>query len=357
MGRVRVLHKKKKLLDTVMAHVRKSSIVADNTDKISREISVNPTTSEITLANHWDHFLARLGINRNGHRIDPGLYSLGNPSKDSPVFVTANYTLSFDALRSALAGIDCYILVLDTKGINVWCAAGKGTFSTGELISRIKKTRLKDFVKHRKVILPQLGAPGVVAHVVKKDSGFKVEYGPVRALDLIEYLKKNIATPEMRRVQFNLVDRLVLIPIELVHLLLPILVVAVVLYFAGGWLSSAAAIASILTGVVLFPVMLPFIPTREFSSKGFLLGGIVALTFALVYIFQNIDTSWWRQVGGALTYMLAMPPVTAFIALNFTGSTPITSVTGVRREIYRYIRWMAGLFASGIVLFIVLMIV
>jgi len=340
-----------------MAHVRKSSIVADNINKISREISINFTTSEITLANCWDHILARLGINRKGHRIDPGLYSLGNPSKDSPVFVTANYTLSFDALRSALSGIDCYILVLDTKGINVWCAAGKGTFSTDELISRINKTRLKDVVKHRKIILPQLGAAGVAAHALKKDSGFKVEYGPVRASDLIEYLKTNIVTAEMRRVHFNLTDRLVLIPIELVHLLLPILIVAVVLYFADGWLSSTAAIASILAGLVLFPILLPFIPTREFSSKGFILGGIVALAFAIVYIFQNIDTSYWRQVGGALSYMLAMPPVTAFIALNFTGSTPITSVTGVRKEIYQYIRWMAGLFMAGILLLIVLMIV
>ena len=66
---------------------------------------VRSTTSAITRANRWDHFLARWGVDRSGHRAEPGLYALGNPTKDSPVFVTANYTLSFDALRSALAGM------------------------------------------------------------------------------------------------------------------------------------------------------------------------------------------------------------------------------------------------------------
>jgi hypothetical protein len=166
-----------------------------------------------------------------------------------------------------------------------------------------------------------------------------------------------MATPEMRRVCFNLVDRLILIPIELVHLLLPILIIGAVLYFIEGWLSSMAVMASTLTGIILFPILLPFIPTKEFSSKGFILGGVIALMFAIIYIFQNIDAIWWRQTGYAMAYILAMPPVTAFIALNFTGSTPITSVSGVKQEIYRYIRWMAGMFIVGILLLIILIIV
>src|SRR5512138_2272692 len=111
-----------------------------------------PTTSLLGFTERLDHFLARWAVNRNGHRVSPGLYKLGNPSPDSPVFVTANYTLSFDALRSALNGIDSYILVLDTKGVNVWCAAGKGTFGTDELVRRIEAARLNGVVRHRTVI-------------------------------------------------------------------------------------------------------------------------------------------------------------------------------------------------------------
>jgi len=316
-----------------------------------------PTTSTLTFSDYLDHFLARWGWRRSEHRVQPGLYALGTPDPEALVFVTANYTLSFDALRAALRGMDAYILVLDTLGINVWCAAGKGTFGTDELVQRIAATHLAEVVRQRKLILPQLGAAGVAAHEVRKRSGFRVEYGPVRAADLPEYLKTHRASPEMRRVRFNLLDRLVLIPVELVGVLLPLLVAAVVLRLASGWFAVGAATAAVLAGVVLFPILLPWIPTREFTAKGFLLGGAVALPFGLVALLGSPGGVGWKQVVGALACLLAMPPVTAYLALNFTGATTFTSRTGVQREIYRYIRPMAGMFVLGVVLLIGLAIV
>ena len=149
------------------------------------------------------------------YTVDPGLYAAGNPSPESPVLVTANYKLSFDMLRRELPGIDAWILVLDTKGINVWCAAGKGTFGTGELVRRVKAVKLESVVSHRRLVLPQLGAPGIQAHVVKQESGFAVDFGPVRAADLPAYLRAGRkATPEMRAVRFGWRDRLELTPME-----------------------------------------------------------------------------------------------------------------------------------------------
>jgi uncharacterized membrane protein len=331
--------------------------MTSGTDANPIQPCIQPTTSAISWANRWDHFLARWGVNRSGHRVEPGLYALSNPTPDSHVFVTANYTLSFDALRSALNGMDGYIMVLDTEGINVWCAAGKGTFGTDELVHRIEATALHDVISHRVLILPQLGAPGVAAHEVKKRSGFKVEYGPVRAANLPEYLKTHQATPAMRQVRFALRDRLILIPVELVHVLLPMLIAAVVLFFLNGFLASVGAVLAILAGVVLFPLLLPWLPTRDFSSKGFILGGVVALPFALAVFLGHPDATRWRQIGGALTYLLALPPVTAFLALNFTGSTSFTSRSGVRCEIFTYIPIMAWMFGIGIVLTIVLSLI
>ena len=309
-----------------------------------------PTTSRLTVADRWDHFLARLGVKRGEHRVEPGLYALGNPTPDSPVFVSANYTLSFDALRSSLDGMDGFILVLDTKGINVWCAAGKGTFGTDEIVNRVFATRLKDAVSHRKLILPQLGAPGVAAHEVKKRSGFWVEYGPVRAADIPEYLKTHQATPKMRRLDFSLRDRIVLVPVEFVHVILPMLAAAIVMYFLGGWISSLAAIATVLAGTALFPILLPWLPTHNFSTKGFILGGLAALPFALSAFLRHPDWAWWQQIGQALEFLLAMPAATAFIALNFTGSTTFTSRSGVKREIFTFIPAMAWTFGIGILL-------
>ncbi len=328
-----------------------------NLDSIASVPTIFPTKPHLTASNRWDHFLARLGVKRNEHRVEPGLYALGNPTPDSPVFISANYSLSFDALRSSLDGIDGYILVLDTKGINVWCAAGKGTFGTDEIVNRVLATHLKEVVNHRKLILPQLGAPGVAAHEVKKRTGFWVEYGPVRAVDLPEYLKTHKATPQMRKVEFTLRDRLVLIPVDLTQTFLPMLAAAIVLYFVGGWVSSLAAIVAVLTGNVLFPILLPWIPTYNFSTKGFLLGVLAAIPFALSPFIRHTEWSWYHQLGQALEFLLAMPAVTAFIALNFTGSTTFTSRSGVKREMFAYIPAMAWTFGSGILLAIVLIFI
>lgn len=110
----------------------------------------------------------RAGIGRMRYRIAPGLYGVGNPEPDSPVLVTANYKLTVDTLRKHLAGIDAWILVLETHGVNVWCAAGKGTFSTTELIYRVQQNELQKVVSHRELILPQLGATGVSAFFAEK---------------------------------------------------------------------------------------------------------------------------------------------------------------------------------------------
>ena len=154
--------------------------------------------------------------------------------------------------------------------------------------------------------------------------------------------------------RFDLRDRLVLIPVELVHVLLPMLIAAVVAWLAGGLLAAAAAVAAVLAGACLFPILLPWLPTREFSSKGFILGGLVALPFALTAWIRHMDAPWWLRIGWPLAYLLAMPPVTAYLALNFTGSSTYTSRTGVRREIFTYVPVMASMFGIGVVLTIAL---
>jgi hypothetical protein len=311
---------------------------------------ITPVSGTLNSADTWDHLLARLGQNRSGHRIPPGLYSVGSPDPGAPVIVTANYTLSFDAVRSSLGSLDAYILVLDTKGINVWCAAGKGTFGTDELVNRIHKTGLSTVVTHHRLILPQLGAPGVAAHQVHMATGFHVEYGPVRASDLPQFLKDRIATPEMRAVKFDLWDRVVLIPVELRNVLIYTVIAAIVLWFAGGWLPASGFLAAVIAGTVIFPVLLPYLPTADFSTKGWILGIIVAAPFAaLAFISSGMGTPMLIGVTAVIAILFTLPVITAYLALNFTGCTPYTSRTGVKLEISRYIPFMAGFAGIGAV--------
>ena len=197
--------------------------------------TVPQVSAELTTADSWGTVKVRWGVGRMNYKVDAGLYALGRPDDKSSVLVTANYKLSFDTLRSALKGRNLWILALDTDGVNVWCAAGKGTFSTDELVRRIESSGLEKVVSHRRLIVPQLGAPGVAAHEVKRLSGFKVTYGPVRSQDLPAFIDAGFkATPEMREKTFSTWERLVLVPVELVPALKAAIIVIPVFAFLAG---------------------------------------------------------------------------------------------------------------------------
>lgn len=317
---------------------------------------IKQATAHVSVRDRWINVATHFGINRQKYIVDPGLYALGSPDQDSPVFVTANYSPSFRALRTALQGINGYILVLDTKGINVWCAAGKGTFGTDELVLRIEQTNLGEVVSHRRLILPQLGAPGVAAHEVEERTGFGVAYGPVRAADLRRYLATGKATAEMRKVEFPLKQRLKIVPAELINTLIFTIVLGLPLYFGGGLLAAMAALAAVFAGNVLFPPLLPLLPTRNFSTKGFFLGALIALPFVVMAGLGYHGEATWERAGWSLAYLLFMPPATAFLSLNYTGGTTFTSWSGVKREIFAYVPVMAWMFAPGLLLLVALSI-
>ncbi len=289
----------------------------------------------------------RCGINRHRYTIAPGLYAVGQPGESSEVLVTANFKLTFDHLRSRLPGINAWILVLDTQGVNVWCAAGKGTFGTQELVHRIQDAGLGTLVNHRRLILPQLGATGVSAKAVKNLSGFRVIYGPVKAMDIPRFLNNNKkAEPDMRRVTFNFWERLILIPVEVQILLKPALITALVLFLISGigpgifsfdaaWTRGVAALGSlgagILSGAVITPALLPFVPVREFALKGLITGGLMG-----GLLLFTLSGNGLFSAPGAAIFLFTMT-ISSFLAMNFTGTTPFTSPSGVEKEMKRYI--------------------
>ncbi len=226
----------------------------------------------------------RLGLNRNDYLVAPGLYGVGSPGKNSPVLVTANYKLSFDTLRFAVPGLDAWLLVLDTCGINVWCAAGKRTFSTEELVHQVRKSNLEKLVEHRRLLVPQLGAPGVSARHVKEQCGFTVQFGPIKASDIKAWAEQGFKISDnMREVTFTLKERAVLIPVEF-HLvakamwwLFPLLFLLSGLgpsadiidrmVSRGQWMMLALLIG-LGSGIALVPLLLPWLPGRSFALKG-----------------------------------------------------------------------------------------
>jgi hypothetical protein len=270
--------------------------------------------------------------------------------------------MSFDSLRKELSGLSAWILVLDTKGINVWCAAGKGTFGTKEIIDRIDKVKLSSVVSHRTIILPQLGAPGISAHEVAKHSGFKVVFGPVRARDVKAFIATGLkADREMRTVNFPFIDRLVLTPIELVSALKPTLIIFGVLFILNaigfghfGFTDLYAFIGAILAGTVLTPILLPWLPGRAFAFKGWILGLLWSLSVNWLSGWPSIPLYGWL---GSIAYTLILPAVSAYLAMNFTGCSTYTSFSGVKREMQIAVPLILISTALGIILLIVKSIV
>ena len=310
----------------------------------------------------WNTIKVRWSVGRMDYKVEPGIYAVGNPEQSSPVFVTANFKLTFDHVRRALSSMDAWLLVLDTKGINVWCAAGKGTFSTNELTRQINRVGLEKIVNHHKIIVPQLGAVGVSAHEIRKNTGFSVIYGPVRAEDIHDFMKAGMkATKEMRTVKFSIWDRLKLVPVELANgkyylILVPALFLilsglnrkgySIDLAYNNGLRSVFNLLIAYLTGCGITPALLPWIPFRRFALKGLLTGllaaGFLAYFHLLGHGFLEI-ISWFLMIGS----------VSSFLAMTFTGTSTFTSLSGVQKEMKTAVPMQIGMSAMGVIAWIV----
>jgi hypothetical protein len=284
----------------------------------------------------------RWGFGRDDYRVKPGVYAVGTPGAGAPVLVTANYKLTFDALRSSLQELDAWLLVIDTHGINVWCAAGKGTFCADEVARVVQESRLSEIVDHRRLILPQLSAPGVAAHKVKEACGFRVTFGPVRAADVPAFLAAGMkADAEMRRATFDVRERAVVVPEVLAvawdrRMLLAyggILAVSAIgndgvslrRGLRDGALVIGAAWLALLAGGAVTPLALPWLPGRAFSLKGAVAGGVLAAA---------TTATFGRRLSPAarLALLAGVTAASSYIAMDFTGSSTITSPSGVELE-------------------------
>lgn len=309
--------------------------------------------------------LIRLNINRNNYAIEPGLYAIGNPDKNSPVIVSANYKFTFDKLRVELVNLNLWILIIDTKGINVWCAAGKGTFSAQAILKSMRETKLDTVVKNKTLILPQLAAPGVSAHTIIKYTGFKVIYGPVEAVDIKEFLKnKYETTPNMRKVKFTILDRAVLTPVEAIQKVkyFPIVVILFLLInlisnnnlsfleiFNLSMINSIPYLIAILLGTVIIPIFLPIIPFNSFALKG----AMVGLIWSIITIYFSSTFLYTHSLIMMIANTLLLTSITTYLGLNFTGSTTYTGFSGVLKETI----WTMPIVIIASVIGVILMVV
>jgi hypothetical protein len=255
--------------------------------------------------------------------ISPGLYRFGNPTEDSPVLVTANYLLTFTSIKKHLKGCDCYLVVIDTRGINVWCSAGEGNFSAEEIRNSLQATRIGDIVRTRKLILPKLSANGVRYRDVKRLTGWDAVFGPVYARDIPEYMRNGFVNSEqMKRVRFALIDRLrVGLPFAL---FIGVLFLVPLVFFHHLYSPMIPAIA-FMAGVV-FPAAFYVLPTSQFFKKAVVLGLIGAAGAILFLMNAGVPPKEMVQ------WALIIVGITTFVAMDFSGMSPVSNYSRIKEE-------------------------
>jgi ubiquinone/menaquinone biosynthesis C-methylase UbiE len=246
---------------------------------------------------------------------EPGVYEIGEPDADSPVLVTGNYLLTVQRLVRAIDGrVDAWLLVADSNGVNVWCGAGGGFLTAERVLSAWRLGALEGHVKHRDMILPELCANGVDGWKIRKESGRKVHWGPVRAEDIPAYLQSGMAkTDEMRLVSFPLLDRLEMMAATLGFYALMILLPVAIFWRSLLWPLTL----SLLALSTFYAVVLHWLPGKDGLQKSVPLTGIALLGLLVYSSFQG-PTPALQLFNRAL----GLTGLSVFIGAELQGMSP-----------------------------------
>jgi ferredoxin len=248
-----------------------------------------------------------------------GLRPVGNPDPDSPVVLTCNFALTAARVKRALHGLDVWLLVANSRGINVWCAAGGGYLTTHEAVSALKTTGVDKRVTHRRVILPQLAAVGIEEDQVRERTGWEVIWGPVDARDLPAFLQGE-DTLHMRQVGFGLQERVEIAMMWAAPLSL--LALTTLLFWPIGFLPLLVLIWGLTMAVYLaFPLYEGLMARGSLAGfAGFVLpwGGLTLIgTVAVGALLGCLNPPFLLRWGGIALGLLLV------LAFDLAGSTPL----------------------------------
>ena len=240
------------------------------------------------------------------HRSPTGLFPIGSPGKCSPVIVTANFSLTVNRVRRALGQQDLWLLVANSEGINVWCAAASGVFNEHRVVDAIKVSGLSEKVAHHDLILPGLSASGIECKTIEEETGFRARFGPVYAEDVPAYLKAGRKkTDAMRRFRAGLRHRLDMFFSMNFPVYLALAVVLAIFwphYLAGATLLYWSALAVLYSFIDILP------GKTGWAQVAFAASAFVALWAGMDWIVSGNPLLHWG-------WLIAVPVV--FFACGF----------------------------------------
>lgn len=244
-----------------------------------------------------------------------GLIKFGKPDRNSPVLVTANYELTVRRVSRVLEGMNCYLLVAQTKGINVWCAAGGGHFTSGEVVSIIKTTEISKLVNHRRIILPQFSSCAIDTNEIKDKTGWEAVFGPAYARDIPRFIRNNFKkTPDISLAKFKLAQRL---EMGIGSATALGIVLFIILWFAKRGLIAEVLILNLLLSL-LISIFFFKLPGKAGLKKSISLA-LLSFVLFLPYFYFSFNMG----IKGLLSKAMELTILSLIIGVDYPSWTPI----------------------------------
>ncbi len=125
-------------------------------------------------------------------QVEEGIYPINNPTADSPVLITTNFSLTYFTVSSEIEAsrVPSWLLVMDAEGLSVLTGWAAGKFTPDKIAKFVNKSGIADKVSKKRIILP-----GYVAQISGEledelDSAWEVAVGVREAADIPKYLKQ-----------------------------------------------------------------------------------------------------------------------------------------------------------------------
>jgi acetyl-CoA decarbonylase/synthase, CODH/ACS complex subunit gamma len=126
-------------------------------------------------------------------QVEPQVYEIGAVTKDSPVYVTTNFSLTYYTVEGEISGckIPSYIIACPTDGTSVLTAWAAGKFNGEKIAEFLKTCGIEEKVNHRNIVIP--GYVAVIKGALEEKSGWSVIVGPAEASGLPAFAKSRFA--------------------------------------------------------------------------------------------------------------------------------------------------------------------